>query len=132
MRFNPGAKWLLAVPLAVAVVALTALLVAGAAAKTPVLGPWAGQWSSDWGTMTLSQKGTHVTGRYTFYGGRIDGTAIGRTLTGTWSKAPTYVGPPDAGPIVLQLSPSGLSFTGKWGFEGQRRHGTLTGARLET
>ena len=232
MRSNPGAKRLLAMPLAVVVVALTALLVAGAAARTPVTGPWAGtwttnlgtltldqdgsriigsythdrgrvvgratgrtvtgtwseypthetpgdagtfrwtldpsgksfqghwrhafsntwsgtwggtlafrpaagvswtgQWSSDWGTMTLRQNGSHVTGTYTFYGGRIDGTAIGRTLTGTWGKAPTYVGPPDAGPIVLQLAPSGLSFAGKWGYEGQTLDGSLTGTRLET
>jgi len=91
---------------------------------------WTGQWSSNWGVMTVTQSGSAVTGSYTHDSGKIQGTVSGLTLTGTWSESPTYAGPTDAGPFVLTLSPDGLSFSGKWAYEGQTPDSNWTGSRL--
>ena len=94
---------------------------------------WTGTWSSpDSGTMTLTQVGNHVTGSYVHDEGKIDATVSGLTLTGTWSEAPSYKGPTDAGPFVLTLSPTGTSFTGLWAYAGQTPSSSWSGSRIQT
>jgi hypothetical protein len=121
-----------ALPTALGVVAAAALLTAGAAGRTPITAHWDGKWSTNWGTMTLTQKGTHVTGTYAHDHGKIDGTAIGLALAGRWSEEPSYKGPADAGPVLLQMAPSGLSFTGKWAYQGHTPSRSWRGVRAET
>jgi hypothetical protein len=117
---------------AITVVAAAALLVAAAAGRTPARGPWDGTWSTSKGAMTLVQKGSRVTGTYFHDDGKIEGTAIGLTFSGRWSEEPTYAGPGDAGPVVLQIDLSGLQFKGKWAYEGQTPSRSWTGIRAET
>ena len=77
-------------------------------------GTWAGNWDSNWGDMVLYQSGGRVWGQYTHDDGRIEGTVSGNVLTGTWSEAPSYSPPDDAGDCVLRLSADGDSFEGDW------------------
>lgn len=75
---------------------------------------FSGVWNTDWGTLTLVQDGEHVTGEYTHDSGRVDGVVIGNVLKGTWSEAPTYKPPNDAGDLEFQLGAQGTSFAGRW------------------
>jgi len=79
---------------------------------------WAGTWDTNWGTMYLSQSMGHVTGTYAHDTGKIAGgiskNLTGDILVGTWSEAPTYAPPNDAGDIMWVASPDFNSFTGKW------------------
>ena len=118
--------------LAIPALAAFALLVATAAGRTPASATWNGTWSTNWGAMTLVQRGSRVTGSYTHDHGKIEGTAIGSTLAGRWSEEPTYAGPGDAGPVVLQIDLSGLQFKGKWAYEGQTPNRSWSGIRAET
>ena len=92
-------------------------------AKPSALGPplvapttnWTGSWlCGQWGRLTLSQSGDQVTGSYTYDNGKLTGYAAGNTLVGTWSEAPTYNPPNDAGDVQFNLSADGNSFTGHW------------------
>jgi hypothetical protein len=93
----------------------------GSVSATPAPTPWSGSWDSAWGTMEFTQTGDQVTGTYTHDNGKIKGTVSGNTLTGTWSEAPTYNPPDDAGDFVFILAPDGKSFSGNW------RYGSGTG-----
>ncbi|MDX9872462.1 MAG: S-layer homology domain-containing protein [Clostridia bacterium] len=75
---------------------------------------WAGEWKTNWGDMVLTQNGANVSGTYTYDQGKISGTISGNTLTGTWSEAPSYAPPNDAGEVEFVMSADGQSFTGKW------------------
>jgi len=83
--------------------------------------PWSGSWDSDWGVMVFTQNGDQVTGTYPHDNGKIQGTVSGNTLTGTWSEAPSYGPPNDAGDVVFTLAADGNSFSGNW------RYGSGTG-----
>jgi hypothetical protein len=73
--------------------------------------------------MILTQSGNQVTGVYdvsagnNWVGERISGTVSGNTFTGTWSEAPSYLPPDDAGDIILTLSGDGTTFSGKWRYD---------------
>jgi hypothetical protein len=67
-----------------------------------------GSYTGTWGAMTLQQQGTHVTGRYAYQGGALDGTLDGDTLRFTW------VEDDGAGHGVFQVMPDG-SMQGTWG-----------------
>ncbi len=89
---------------------------AGNSAGLPVRRPpsrpsFAGKWDTNWGTMILDAGGN---GTYTHDKGRIRGSVHGGVLTGTWSEAPSYKPPKDAGDVEFTLSADGNSFTGKW------------------
>jgi len=77
-------------------------------------GIWAGTWETTYGTMILSQSGNQVSGNYEHSNGYITGTVSGNVLYGTWSEAPTYTAPGDAGDVQLTISPTGTTFTGSW------------------
>ena len=62
----------------------------------------------------LSQSGNQVTGTYPHDSGKLVGYATGDTLVGTWSEAPSYSPPNDAGDIQFTMSADGQSFTGIW------------------
>jgi hypothetical protein len=70
-----------------------------------------GKWKTNWGAMTLSNGGS---GSYTHDKGKITGSVTGKTLKGTWSEAPSYSPPNDAGDVVFTLSNDGSSFSGRW------------------
>jgi hypothetical protein len=75
---------------------------------------WAGNWAVEigptlgGGTMTLTQRGSAVTGSYLGQEGTLRGIASGSTLSGTWQ------GTTARGQLVLRLAPGGGSFTGAW------------------
>jgi hypothetical protein len=102
-------------------VVLTMCLAANAQGAT-----FEGTWDTSFGTLTLSISGNMVTGNYTHDDGRITGTVSpdGRTLTGTWSEAPSYQPPNDAGDVIFTLSPDGKSFTGSWWYGTQSGGGS--------
>ena len=75
---------------------------------------WAGTWDTNWDEMKLVQTGNQVTGTYEHDNGKIVGVVSGYTLTGTWSEAPSYNPPNDAGDVELTILPDCNSLTGKW------------------
>lgn len=91
----------------------------GEAAQT-----FTGRWETAWGVIELRQRGPSVEGSYPHDGGKIKGTlsADGRTLTGTWSEAPTYKPPQDGGDLEFVLSEDGKSFEGRYWY-GSRPEG---------
>ena len=93
---------------------------------------WTGTWESkEWGTMELTQTGSSVTGTYTWDQGKIDGAVYGNALKGTWSEAPSYAPPADAGDFEFTLSSDGNSFTGKWRYGSSGDwEGDWTGERI--
>lgn len=88
---------------------------------------WAGEWDTNWGDMVLTQTGSKVTGSYTYDNGRIDGTVSGNVLSGTWSEAPSYAPPHDAGEVEFVMSDDGKSFTGKWRYGSEGDWGNWEG-----
>lgn len=78
-------------------------------------------YSSNQGTLTLVQVGQDAFGTYTHDEGRISGTLTGKTFRGTWSEAPSYTPPHDAGECEFIFSDDCSSFTGHWryGFTGE-------------
>jgi hypothetical protein len=119
-------------PLATLVTAL--LLVSGLLLVPRVVhgaDTWAGTWQTDRGVMELVQSGTKVHGTYALADRRINGTADGRVLKGTWFGAPTYATPDDSGRVELTMSADGQSFTGRWRHGAKGAWSRWTGARLE-
>jgi hypothetical protein len=87
---------------------------------------WSGTWSTNFNTMTLTQSGTSVEGKYAYDDGHLKGTITGNVLKGRWDEAPTRAGPNDAGPFEFTLS--GKTFTGPWRHDGDSAWaGTWTG-----
>lgn len=74
---------------------------------------WTGVWNTKWpggaAPVTLQQNGAEVTGRYPLYNGRIEGTAVGRQLTGRWIEGERQ------GDFLFVQSPDGSSFMGRFG-----------------
>lgn len=93
---------------------------------------WAGEWTTSWGDMTLTQTGSKVTGTYTYDQGKISGTVSGNILTGTWSEAPSYAPPHDAGEVEFVMSEDGKSFTGKWRYGSEGDWGNWDGGIRKT
>ncbi|MBL0337536.1 MAG: hypothetical protein IPP73_20130 [Chitinophagaceae bacterium] len=73
-----------------------------------------GEWQTKWGKMIVIQNGNKITATYEHDKGKITGTITGNTLTGTWSEAPTYLAPKDAGEFKFTFSADGRAFTGLW------------------
>jgi hypothetical protein len=84
-----------------------------------------GTWDTSWGTMVISQAGDAIYGEYEHDEGQIEGFIDGYTVIGTWSEAPTYEGPHDAGCFVMTLSDDCESFSATWGY-GERDDGSGT------
>ena len=121
-------------PLSRVASSVTALMLLSAMLLVPrvaAVDTWTGSWQTDFGAMKLSQSGSSVKGTYTHDQGRIRGTADRALLSGTWSEAPTYRPPDDAGDVQLRMSVDGLSFTGRWryGSSGDWSSATWTGTR---
>lgn len=94
---------------------------------------WTGTWDTNWGKMELVQTGTRVTGTYEHDNGKIVGEESGNSLIGTWSEAPSYSPPDDAGDFEFTISPDCNSFTGKWRYgstSGDWKVGGWTGDRV--
>lgn len=84
---------------------------------TPTQSPgcsFTGTWNTNWGAMNLIQTGTEVTGSYEHDNGKFTGTVEGRIVKGTWSEAPGYTPPDDAGDAEFTLSDDCRSFAGNW------------------
>lgn len=75
---------------------------------------WQGLWQTQWGQMVIQQNDNNITGTYVHDNGKIKGTITGTLLKGTWSEAPTYLPPKDAGEFEFTLSADSKSFTGRW------------------
>lgn len=75
---------------------------------------WSGMWETDWGKLTLYQVGDKVTGNYEHDQGKVVGYVKGNILVGTWSEAPSYSAPKDAGDLKWVLAGDGKSFSGNW------------------
>jgi hypothetical protein len=75
---------------------------------------WTGNWNTYFGNMTLTQSGNNVVGTYEADSGRINGTVIGNRLMGTWSEAPDFTPPGQAGNLEFNLSDDCNSFSGRW------------------
>lgn len=66
------------------------------------------------GSMDLQMSGNSVTGTYPHDQDRIQGTISGNKLIGTWSEAPSYSPPNDAGDLEFVMSDDRKSFSGNW------------------
>ena len=92
-------------------------------AQTPTAKPdgvWTGQWETHWseggGQITLEQRGDVVTGTYPLYGVRLEATAQGRELHGSWSDGDSASAL--KGDFILNLSDDGKTFSGRFGTRG--------------
>jgi hypothetical protein len=81
------------------------------AGSTPSFG---GTWKSSFGTITVTQKGSRISGEYTHDKGKIEGTLEGNMIRGQWSESPSYQPPKDAGDFEFTMAADGNSFQGKW------------------
>jgi hypothetical protein len=90
-----------------------------------------GDWQTTWGVMTIKMNGQRLTGTYPHDQGRIEGTVSedGTTFTGTWSEAPSYSPPNDAGPVIFKLSADKMTFEGHYGQQSKQYN--WTGKRIE-
>ena len=84
------------------------------AAAPVVFQNWSGTWNTNWGEMIVTQSGDQISGTYTWDNGKIEGTITGNVFSGTWSEAPSYAPPDDAGDMELTISADFNSLTGKW------------------
>jgi len=91
---------------------------------------WAGTWDTNWGTMVLTQVGNQVSGTYTWDSGQINGTVAGNVFTGTWSEAPSYSPPDDAGEVQLTISADGQSISGQWRYDSSGSWSSWAGTRM--
>lgn len=90
--------------------ALLFVVLASGSARADADPSFAGEWETTFGRMTLTVKGTDVTGFYDFQGNRcpIKGVVAGTKLTFTYEE-------PDAkGAGWFELAKDGKSFAGKW------------------
>jgi hypothetical protein len=69
-----------------------------------------GSWKTNWGNMTLNEGN----GSYTHDSGKITGLVNNNVLIGTWSEAPSYSAPKDAGDVEFRMSDDCNSFSGNW------------------
>jgi hypothetical protein len=90
-----------------------------------------GKWDTNWGEMNLSQVGNTLTGSYDYDGGKLAGTIDGTTATGTWSEAPSYQPPFDAGDFTFTLSADGKIITGQWRYGSCDWESDIRGTRGE-
>jgi hypothetical protein len=75
---------------------------------------WTGVWNTTYGWLELRQSGQDVIGSYDFDQGRLIGTVTETGLVGTWSEAPTYFPPDDAGDVELNFTDDCNGFEGRW------------------
>lgn len=83
---------------------------------------WTGTWDTNWGRMIIDQKDETVIGTYEHDNGRFTGRIVGNMIIGTWSEAPGYNPPDNAGEFQLVISEDCRSFDGKW------KYGSRAGA----
>ena len=92
---------------------------------------WNGTWKTDWGTLVIKQSGNIVTGTYTHDNGKIKGKVYNNQVVGTWSEAPSYKAPKDAGNIKFTISADGKSFSGTWTYGSNGSGGKWIGTKLK-
>jgi len=71
---------------------------------------WTGTWQCGSTKVYLTQSGNMVTGWTDYQNGKLEGTATGNTLNGTWSMSPSLTGR-----IQLIMLADGKSFAGTYG-----------------
>jgi len=92
---------------------------------------WTGLWETDYGNMDLWQYDGEVVGTYGQDQGRIKGAVSSGTLIGTWSEAPTYSSPNDAGHTELNISQNCNNFIGRRRYNSaEDRASTWSGNRV--
>lgn len=75
---------------------------------------WTGVWNTTCGRLELRQSEQDVIGSYDYDQGRFVGAITETGLVGTWSEAPTYLPPDDAGEAVLNFTDDCNGFEGRW------------------
>lgn len=77
---------------------------------------FAGRWQTEWGVIELSVKDRTLKGTYPHDSGRLDGKVSldGMKVTGTWSEAPSFKPPKDAGEFEFRISEDGKRFEGEY------------------
>lgn len=89
-----------------------------------------GVWATDFGDMTLTVNDNKLTGSYSSQGGRIDGTMVDKmTAIGTWSEAPSYQPPNDAGDFIFTIQPGCQTMEGHWRYGSCDWDGDIVGTR---
>ncbi len=77
------------------------------------------EWDSNFKRVYLSQNGKNISGAYDYAGGKITAIIEGKVMKGWWSETDDSrnCGPDKkwSGPVVLNFSDDGKSFTGKYG-----------------
>lgn len=74
---------------------------------------WTGVWNTTYGRLELRQSGPDVIGSYDYDQGRLIGTVSNGGFVGTWSEAPTYLPPDDAGDAELKFTDGCNGFEGR-------------------
>ena len=96
---------------------------------------WTGTWSTNFNAMYLYQSSTIassvVSGTYEWDDGRVLGHVSGNQLIGSWSEAPSYTEPDDAGHFVWTISADCNSFSGTWGYGDASTGSSWTGTRMQ-
>jgi hypothetical protein len=90
---------------------------------------WNGTWETNFGQLELQQVGDFVHGTYTHDQGKIEATVSGDKLIGTWSEAPSYGAPSDAGDFEFIMSEDCKSFSGTWRYGSAGSWEDWTGTR---
>lgn len=75
---------------------------------------WTGTWNTNYGKLVMERDGDWVIGAYEHNKGKLVGVIKGNTLVGTWSEAPSYNKPDNAGEFEFIISADGKTFSGKW------------------
>ena len=78
-----------------------------------------GRWDTNYGVVDLARtEGGTFVGGWDQDGGRLVGTLSpdGRTLRASWSSAPSYRPPREAGTVTFTLTDDGRTIDGTWGY----------------
>jgi hypothetical protein len=99
-----------------AAMAIAAPLATNAYATSSAASPWTGSYNTScWYKMNLTQKGSKVTGTFTWYGGQVTGTVTGSKLVGKWSQPYMH----KSGTFAFTLASTHKSFAGHWAYKGK-------------
>lgn len=85
---------------------------------------FAGRWQTEFGIVEFKVKDRQVTGTYPHDSGRLQGqlSLDGFTVTGTWSEAPSFKSPNDAGDFEFRMSEDGKSFAGSYWYGTKKKN----------
>lgn len=83
-----------------------------------------GVYNSDFNELTMSCKGSQVTGTYKHRNGRIEGTLSGHTVTGMWYQDN------GKGRFIFEFNADFSKFNGKWSYNDAEPNSQWNGTRI--